>query len=169
MKLRRKGILPHPPIPLLLWSRADPEGKQPQTSWRAADRRPTSSQGISRTPFESRDAEAAQPQNCRTEPAMRHLSGGLHELQRHRARSHRSARNGRGVERRPSRQHPGCALLVQWRKGIHQGVLAMMFSLCCRAPFDRVVNPGYKPCSRRNTADRMEVFHVTSGEYSAYQ
>jgi hypothetical protein len=120
-----QGILSHPPIPLLLWSRADPEGKQSEMPGGAAGRGSASPQRISRTPVEGGDAEAAQPQDHRTEPAMCDLLGGVHELQRHRTRPHRSERNGRVAERRPSRQYPGCPLLVQRGKGLYAGVLVI--------------------------------------------
>ena len=44
------------------------------------------------------------------------------DYERHRSGPHQCPRHGRVVEGRPSRQHPGGPLVVQWRKGFEQGV-----------------------------------------------
>ena len=48
----------------------------------------------------------------------------VHQLRRRRTRPHPSPRHGRSVARRPSGQHPGCPLVVQWGKGIEQRVIS---------------------------------------------
>ena len=54
---------------------------------------------------------------------MRHLPRRIYGLQRYRARSQESQRNGRSVERRSSGQYSGNTLVVQRRKRINQNGL----------------------------------------------
>jgi hypothetical protein len=73
-------------------------------------------QGISRTALESKDAEVAQPQNCRTEPAMCDLSGDVQNYGDIVPDS-LIREEWEGAERRSSRQYPGCPLWCNGEKG----------------------------------------------------
>ena len=119
MKLRRNEYLPNPQIAVLLRSRAGAERTQ-ISAWCSAHRRSAPSQGISRTPFTGRDAEAAEPKNRRAGREVCNLSRSIHGLQRDCARPHRAQRNGRGLARRPSGKYPSRPSAVQSPKGIEQ-------------------------------------------------
>src|SRR5664280_2937703 len=98
--------------PLLLRSRAGAE-ETPISAWCSAHRRSSPPEGIQGTSVASRDAEAVEPKDCRAGRHVCNLPRGLHGLQRDCARPHRAQRDGRGLERRSSREHPSCPSTVQ--------------------------------------------------------
>ena len=119
MKLRRNEYCPiH--RSLFCCGREQANKQRQPTAWRSAHRRSAPSSRVSRTPFTSRDAQAAQPEGCRAGREVRNLPRSVHRLQRNRPRPYRAKRNGSSTTGRSSGQHPGGASTVQLRKGIEQ-------------------------------------------------
>jgi hypothetical protein len=118
-----QGILSYSPIPLLLWPQANPAGKQRQTSWGAADRRRASPERVSRTPLRKQRcgscSTAKLSNRTGNAPSVRWLSPATATS----CPITPIREEWEGAERRPSREYPGCALLVQWGKGLDSGVL----------------------------------------------
>ena len=117
-----QSVVPHSPLVSLLWKRENPESRASTPDRYSAYQRCSTSTRIPRAPFERRNAEAPQPENRCSERNVRPLQRKVHRLLRRRPRPYQPSRYGRSVEGRSSRQHPGCSLVVQRRKGFEQSV-----------------------------------------------